>query len=193
MSGTFQYLNHNQLTPPGSVMAYMGTTDQNGWVIMNGTTRSVSDSRFINLYNTFGASSAIGTVSSDGNTFTPINLQAAFLRGTGKNSLFDNYAGPNLGSQQSHATHSHAHNVYLAENDHSHSIATTYYYNINNEGGAAEQDTYGGGDGDGNFTNGVTMNANSSGITMSLSNSTTKADSTETCPVNFGVNWIIKY
>jgi hypothetical protein len=89
-------------SPPGSVIAYFASSDPAGWIICNGVTRTNGgDGR----YNTL-ISLGIGTGTNNSN-YTPPNLRAMFLRGTGTNG---NYAGPNILAQQTDGIISHSHN-----------------------------------------------------------------------------------
>ena len=43
-------MSHSIGPPPGSIVSYLGTTDPDGWIICNGTTRTDnSDSRYNKL------------------------------------------------------------------------------------------------------------------------------------------------
>jgi hypothetical protein len=102
------------ITPPtGSITAYLGNTDPDGWVICDGITRNVSDNRYANLFNM-----GIGTGSS--NVYTPPDYRGAFLRGSNKgtsannaNTTYDNInygaLSPTLNTSQVHMTETHSH------------------------------------------------------------------------------------
>jgi len=67
--------SHNIAPPPGSIISYLGTTDPDGWIICNGTTRTDnSDSR----YNTLFAL-GIGSGGSGTSNYTPPDLRGTFL------------------------------------------------------------------------------------------------------------------
>jgi hypothetical protein len=87
--------------PPGSIIAYLGSSDPDGWVILDGVSR-VNDGRYNNLINM-----SIGSLS--GANYTPPNYKGAFLRGTGTSSVSTNYAGANLKESQLDALKDHTH------------------------------------------------------------------------------------
>jgi len=90
------------ITPTGSFMAYLGSSDPDGWIICNGVVRiNGADGRYNGLL-TLNIGS--GTTSN----YTPPNLQAMFLRGTGTNG---SYSGPALKAQQTDAIISHSHTI----------------------------------------------------------------------------------
>ena len=136
----------------GSIVAYFASTDPAGWVICDGVQRTNADGRYNNLINL-----GIGTVAS-GN-YTPPNLRAMFLRGTGTNG---SYTGPSIGTQQADAFISHSH---------------AFTYNDTSRGR------------DGNDTLTIIQ---TSGGEKGVTTQNQKDGSTETRPVNIGVNWIIK-
>ena len=84
----YTYNDHQIAPPPGSVMSFVGggtTTagtnsgDPDGWVICDGQNRTVTDSRFVNLFarlNTY-----LGVSSNTANSITPPNLTGRFLQG----------------------------------------------------------------------------------------------------------------
>lgn len=92
--------------PPGSIIAYFGTSDPFGWVICDGTLRSNADGRYNNLLT---LSIGIGTV---GGNYTPPDLRAMFLRGIGTNAAsgLTTYSGPAaVKTSQLDAFKSHSH------------------------------------------------------------------------------------
>ena len=98
-------VNNISSTPPaGSIIAYLGTTDPDGWVIMDGTTRTNnSDGRYNALY-----SLGIGTGGSGTTNYTPPNYKGAFLRGNGTNGI---YQSGSLGASQEDMFKTHTHSV----------------------------------------------------------------------------------
>jgi len=155
--------------PPGSIMAYLGTTDPDGWVICDGVSRTNTNGRYNNLI-----AMSIGT--SGGGNYTPPNYKGAFLRGTGTSGV---YSGPALQNSQNHATQTHSHGI--TDPGHSHDYSDSY----------SDQTltfVYGSGGQRGSFTS--STSTATTGIT--INNSTVNVDINETRPYNFGVNWIIK-
>jgi hypothetical protein len=155
--------------PPGSIMAYLGSNDPDGWVICDGVARTNTNERYNNLIT-------MGIGSSIGGNYTPPNYKGAFLRGTGTSG---NYSGPALGNAQNHATQTHNHTI----NDpgHAHSYTNGYFdQTLSYVLGSGGQ-------------RGVTnFNTTTSTTGISINNSTINVDPNETRPYNFGVNWIIK-
>lgn len=163
--------------PTGAIMPYIGTVAPKGWAICNGgSIASVAD----------GA--ALRALIGD---FTP-DLRGVFLRGTGTNAKtgFTTYAGPNLKELQKDANKEHLHEVAIDtdfKGEHSHketnSIAipspiayieglTVKSFHSNSSSATPQTDLQG------------KHSHNVSGET--------KNSGTESRPVNYGVNYIIK-
>ncbi len=174
--------------PPGSIMAYLGTSDPDGWVIADGNQRTNgADGRYNNLVS---APLSIGSGSLNGN-YTPPDYRGAFLRGAGKNGTDTSYEGGSVGAKQQHATQNHTHTVTDPGHGHNYSYGwpgtaadTSRYFWSNTLSNRGE------------LTNASTLNSllsitsNTTGIT--LGNSFTSSNANETRPYNYGVNWIIK-
>lgn len=191
--GDFLYSNHCETFPPGSVIANLRTTDPDGWVIMDGVARTSTDGRYIRLYNIFGENGSIGTLGSDGNSFTPKNLKGSFLRGTGTSDS-GVYSGPSLGNFQTHATQTHSHSM-ARTNDGSHTHANAKLANkaSSNDEGTGAIDARGGRDGATALSTAITISSAPINLTASLNDSTLNVNDNETYPYNFSVNWMIKY
>ena len=157
--------------PTGSIMPFTGDTAPSGWVLCNG-----QDLTAIN-----GATALIAIVGNN----AP-DLQGTFLRGTGT-SPTNGRPGPALRETQGDGYRSHAHFLNLNTNaagQHSH-----LYKHIENGNTAGNQGSRQGDAVTSGF-NGQTGGAgnhahNVQGNTASNGNS-------ETRPVNYGVNYIIK-
>ena len=159
-----------QLTPPGSIQPYGGTTAPEGWLLCNGD--SVSEDDYPDLFDVIGTS--FGTDGS-GNFNLP-DLRGMFLRGVSDETGIDPDAasrtalktggavGDNVGSYQGHMLQNHSHYVPSASDDHAHSP-----YNVAQ-----------GGDGGGYYI-------------QSLGYGTSGTFGSETRPKNVTVNYIIKY
>jgi len=105
------------LCPPGSIMAFGGTTAPSGWLLCNGD--SVSRTTYATLYAAI--STAYGTAS--GSTFNVPDFRGRFLRGTTTDAARDpDYAsrtasatggntGGNVGSFQVDAFKAHTHTL----------------------------------------------------------------------------------
>jgi hypothetical protein len=176
--------NYGIAFPAGSVAAYLGNSDPDGWVIANGVARSYSNI-YTNLINM-----GIGTGSAS--NYTPPNFKGSLLRGIG-NGVSTLYSGPsNVAKTISSSTmqvdniKSHFHGV--NETAHKHGV-----YNFDGHQGANINSVWDGpnhtstvGYGASNVTNYLTSN------TLSNVTTTNTNASNETTPYNVGVNWIIK-
>jgi len=103
------YLNNIiAFSPHGTIIGYLGSTDPDGWVICDGITRNVSDSRYANLVT-------MGIGTGNANSYTPPDYRGAFLRGSNKgtaNATATTTYGalaPDLKSPQTHMTETHSH------------------------------------------------------------------------------------
>jgi len=187
LTGTV-YLPSNP--PVGTIVPYLGgTNDPNGWVACDGDGRNNTNG----IYNNVIAL-GIGTSSSGGAIYTPPNLKAAFMRGTGTapNTTF---VGPALGTTQGQQIINHGHSF----GTHSHATlpgSTAGYAPLVNG-----LRTPGGFDGPnpGEYNirvsgslvlnNAVTTTTALSAAATSVTNVTT---GTETRPYNYGVSWLLK-
>ncbi len=168
---SYKVNNIENSTPPGSVIAYYGSSDPTGWVICNGAARS-NPSNYINLTNM-----GIGSISNG--YYYPPNLSGMFLRGSGASYVSNNYTAGSIGAVQLDEIHSHTHNevilnsVGLNLNLYTHSLAYSGqnvsvrdFYMISNTSNYV------------NFTN--------------KNDNTTFTGGTETRPINVAINWIMK-
>ena len=167
--------NINSCPQTGTVSAYLGTSDPDGWVIADGVARPNSS-----IYDRLIAL-VIGT--RGGGNYTPPNYKGAFLRGIGTSGINATYIGPtSINSYQTDEIKSHNHAI--TDTGHSHIMG--------GEGGIA------GSTGNTNRSSTIVYTApfassnnyhytgrSTTGITINSSGS-------ETRPYNFGVNWIIK-
>lgn len=175
--------------PPGSIMAYLGTTDPDGWVIANGVARTDggADGRYYNLIqmNIYAGTLANNSLAN----YTPPDLGGAFLRGAGVCKTNSNYNGGTIKNTQTDTVGAHAHSANF-----SHTHTYDEYYATAAGGGArlvfdgqnvSAQD-YGWIQSVGNgYAKRTTDASTASGTTDSTG-------SIETRPYNYGVNWIIK-
>jgi len=163
--------------PTGSIMPYVGTTAPAGWALCNGgSIASVAN----------GA--ALRALIGD---FTP-DLRGVFLRGTGGNAQtgYTTYEGPDLKYFQKDANKEHLHGVDIntsSDGLHSHSVANTI--------SGISFISYSPG------TNLLTYNTGITAITPQTDeqgqhthnvNGETENSGSESRPVNYGVNYIIK-
>jgi len=160
--------------PTGSIMPFVGTTAPAGWVICDGGS----------LTSVPGAAALIGLLGAN----NAPNLQGMFLRGTGVSPL-NNQAGTALNTTQDDAFQQHTHSNNLSINNggsHSHSINVTQSPRVGASGSGQAAADY--------VINGNTTSTagnHNHGISGSVGNANS-GTSTETRPVNYGVNYIIK-
>ena len=201
--------------PPCSIMAFLGNTDPDGWVICDGELRSNSDGRYNNLIE-----NGIGTVLND--NYTPPNYKGAFLRGAGTGptgsetadySIYSGNGSINTPQHMKIIEHTHA----IADHSHiipSHSHKTVatppppldqtkpYALTKNSSGTSQNTDST---NGEVNLTSGYIdlfgQNTSTFGpfntdaaSSLRTNNTTTNPNhiGTEICPYNYSVNWIIK-
>lgn len=160
--------------PTGSIMPFIGTTAPNGWLLCNGTV-------FTDDVTTASLKALLGS------TTTP-NLNGMFLRGTG--TAANGKVGPSLKAVQQDDLASHLHYLSLNTNTTGNHNHTTGFANddYNNSGGASNgvmRDT------NGADNNTITSSSNGNHY-HSVSGNTTNTGGSETRPINYGVNYIIK-
>lgn len=204
--------------PTGSISAYMGTTDPDGWVICNGIMRNDGqDGRYNNL---IAAKIGVGTVNVN---YTPPNLSNQFLR-SGTNSSSINTGGGNdnvaltnnelpahthvvTNSPHSHAITDVEHGHGITDPGHSH-YTNTYrksdykwsHRNSNDIVGGKEGSTNGNKWTDAANTTGITVNSATTGITTTngITTGITLGASGSGAPFSIvpsytTVNYIMKY
>jgi len=164
-------------TPSGSIIAYTGSTDPKGWMICDGRTISIQDhdALYAVISTQFGGDGVY--------TFRLPDLRGSFLRGTGTNAAYTEYAGSSLNSIQTHATQVHhhqitdpSHNHGITDPSHNHGI-TDPSHNHTQNGGGSTKEGVGSNIGTSNVadegtytttssTTGITINTASTGITV---------------------------
>ena len=160
--------------PSGTIMAYIGATAPEGWLLCNGAV--FND----NPYNA-------QLKSLLGSTTTP-NLNGMFLRGTG--TAGTGQSGPALKSVQQDEIKSHLHGINLTTNEWGQHAHTTAFANddYNGVGGGStglEDDT--------SQAANRTLATNATGEhSHTVVGNTATNGATETRPINYGVNYIIK-
>ncbi|UAM98357.1 phage tail protein [Polaribacter litorisediminis] len=163
--------------PTGSIMPFVGTTAPEGWALCDGSSiASVTD----------GA--ALRALIGD---FTP-DLRGVFLRGTGANAKtgYTNYEGPNLKEFQKDENKEHLHNVDIntsMEGEHSHEETNTTV--ISSPIGYLTGPTVR------SFLSAAQVSTPQTDVQENHNHNVkgeTENSGTESRPVNFGVNYIIK-
>lgn len=160
----------NNGVPTGSIMPFIGTVAPEGWALCNGALLPTTATALIKL---------IGNNAPD--------LRGMFLRGAGQNANNANAAEivPNtLNNVQTSTNKSHTHTGTTSTNgEHNHTESVTYVYDPANVDGGFE----GGGNKIGRRNAQTSSNGNHNHTF------TTNADgTTESRPINYGVNYIIK-
>ena len=177
-------LQLQNLTPTGSIMAFGGTTDPIGWVIMNGAPRN-NNGQYNNLLLM-----GIGTLNSD-NTYSPPNYSGAFLRGTGGN-------GPPINTSQGYgienASITSTTKTTLAIGRTS---AASFCNNVGYPASPFIQTSQNGvnistGSGNTFFPCSLDFGVVSENLTSNTETVFNGQKTTDTRPYNFGVNWIVK-
>lgn len=173
-------ISANNGVPTGSIMPFIGKKDDvpEGWLLCDGES----------IANNANTAKLIGLL---GEAKTP-NLQGMFLRGTGKATV-NQGEGPSLMSFQGDDIRKHKHSVGSLTignvgSKHNHSYKDYYWSDTGLD------DDYGvpGGDAVGERLEVVRSISNSGEHTHNLTGNTGETGITETRPVNFGVNYIIK-
>lgn len=162
--------------PTGSIMPFVGPTAPRGWALCDGSL----------LPNSAGELKIL--LASN---YAP-DLRGMFMRGAGtnSNSSYNNNVGPTVKAFQNELIKSHdatiqPHGHQLNDGGHSHTGPV--------KGGSGGGSNFGNGDG-GDPSNNYRTSASVTGITISNSATLTATytGGTETRPVNYGVNYIIK-
>jgi microcystin-dependent protein len=131
---SYTYNNHQISPPPGSVMTYIGggTTsvgtnpgDPDGWVICDGQTRTVTDSRFAAIapyLNTY-----MGVLTNTANSITPPNLQSVVIYGQATAATTTkNTGGSSTQTLSISNMPAHNHKVNITDPGHVHTIVGGY-------------------------------------------------------------------
>ena len=173
-------ISANNGVPTGSIMPYIGTTAPAGWVLCNGQS----------LTSIEGSEKLRALVGNN----AP-NLQGMFLRGTGTNPTY-NQAGPALKATQDDTYKSHVHNQGTLktseEGEHNHSNGVySRLLKYDGDKTAGPVDGNDATDSEPNLQNSRNM-ANAGDHTHNISGNTGSSGSSETRPINYGVNYIIK-
>jgi len=173
--------NADDGVPTGSIMPYIGTTAPTGWVLCDGQ----------DISSITGSDALISLL---GENNVP-DLQGMFLRGAGANEqggVYDAHIGPDLKEFQNDGFESHLHNdgTLYAANVGNHQHTTNIGRVVSPKGSGSGNDRLT------NATSGVTINGYTSSGSGAhghdITGNTGSTGITETRPVNYGVNYIIK-
>lgn len=176
-------ISANNGVPTGSIMPYIGTTAPTGWVLCNGQS----------LTSVEGSDKLIALVGNN----AP-DLQGLFLRGTGKSTYSSTeYEGPDLMAKQGDQNKSHTHDdgSLKTTEDGEHNHTNGDYDRLLKFDKRWTHNTFG----DSNIGDREEPNLNQSkeissagAHTHDITGNTGSSGGTETRPVNYGVNYIIK-
>lgn len=204
LASSFKYGGFSVVTPVGTIVSYLGTTDPEGWIICDGALRTNGAGRYKELKDILNTAFGISTNTQD--SVTPPDLRSRFLYGKSTSdgtSILAGSSSVTIGLTNM-PTHKHdvtasqgTHTHLITDNGHTHTINTTYEV-WNSDGG----DNSTGGNG---YSNGTipTINPSFTGISIVSASAgaitvseTTKGGNTPLplpVPPHFTVNYIIKY
>ena len=162
--------------PTGSIMPYIGTTAPNGWLLCNG--------------NPIPSGSYYDNLKALAGNNTP-NLNGMFLRGAGSQTAYPDKVGPAVKNVQQDSFKTHSHGVNINTNaDGGHSHTTTFYNDdYNNSGNGTPSGTGLIRDGGAGYTRPTSAVGDHS---HNVNGNSASTGDTETRPINYGVNYIIK-
>jgi hypothetical protein len=109
MSGVYLYNSHSVDTPPGTVTSYLGTTDPDGWVICDGQIRTVTDDRFVNIFERLNT--MLGVTSNTSNSITPPDLRSRVIYGASTTSANPTTGGSENVTLTTANMPAHSHNI----------------------------------------------------------------------------------
>ncbi|WP_219011232.1 tail fiber protein [Aquimarina litoralis] len=170
----------NNGVPTGAIMPFIGTSVPDGWVLCNGQS----------LTSTPGSANLIALLGSN----NAPDLQGMFLRGTGTSPV-NGEDGPSLQGTQDDTFEAHTHNqgtlATSTAGAHNHNDSVNGFNMVLKEDGKKTLD---GSDNDSDQPNLFESEAiaTDGDHTHNISGNTGSTGGTETRPVNYGVNYIIK-
>jgi microcystin-dependent protein len=187
MSG-FTQNNISVVSPIGSIMAYLGTTSPDGWIICNGVAVVNNDGKYNGLV-------IMGIGSSSGNNYIPPNLTNYFLHQT--NGVIGNTGGSSTVTLTVTNMPAHSHTITSTQAAHTHT-QDAHSHSVTNRLGFNDK-RYSGGGGDyvgyGSLsTDSQTPKINSATPTITSSAANTGGGSSfSIMPPYYTVNYILKY
>ena len=166
--------------PTGSIMPFIGTTAPIGWLLCDGT--AIPSGTFYDNLKVLAGSN------------TP-DLRAMFLRGSGSQTAYPDKVGPAIKVVQQDDVEAHLHTVALT------TTSAGAHYHFLNRRSNSDSGAYDSGDTNRTEESGVTTNRAIIGKfstftagdhTHNINGNTANTGGTETRPINYGVNYIIK-
>lgn len=174
--------------PVGSIQAYGGTIAPSGWLLCQG--QAVSRTEYAELFKAIGIAFGAGDGST---TFNIPDLREATTKGvglSGKSSIHYDNDGIALGEFVDDRIKSHAHNVYVRDAGHAHSLPQSY--GAFPAGGAFSVPYIAGGSDVGTNTNYANIQVSSTPTFTGEANMTADTGSRTNEVKAVGVNYIIK-
>jgi len=170
-------------TPPGSLIAFAGTSAPTGWLACQG--QAVSQTTYAALFAAIGTT--WNTTGEGAGNFRLPDLRGMFLRGTGTNATGSSSGavGPSVGTYavDTYLNHNHA----ITDPGHTHSVsANSIAFGTGASGTVNRFESFGSQGSPGN------VGGNTYTATTGISVNTSTTGSTETKPKNYGVLYIIK-
>ena len=110
----------NNVSPTGSITAYMGTTSPLGWIICDGVSISNTDGKYDAL---LAMGIGIGTLDTD--NYSPPNLKGRFLYGANDSMPIHNTGGNSNITLSIDNMPSHNHDISSSQMEHSHTYTVT--------------------------------------------------------------------
>ena len=208
LASSFKYGGFSVVTPVGTIVSYLGTSDPEGWIICDGTQRNNGNGRYKELKDILN--SALGVATNTQDIVTPPDLRSRFLYGKSVSTITSSLAGSSTVTIGIDNIPSHKHNVTASQGTHTHNITDpTHTHVVNNtptkifelyDTDGTNNETGGNGNSSGatptlsNSSTGITINNASAGaITVTESNIGGGTALSLPVPPHFTVNYIIKY
>ena len=170
------------VSPSGTIVSYLGTTDPPGWLICDGQQRTSTTNQFASLAPILNT--ALSITSNNGNSVTPPNLTGKFLQGRSTTTSTSIFGGNTNGD------------VTLTTNNmpsHTHTISGTASTSISGNGFVQNTNTWkGGGDDSGAYVGYATTLTATTTLNSLAAANTGSGQAFSILPPYFTVNYIIK-
>lgn len=170
----------NDVSPTGSITAYMGTTSPLGWIICDGGSISNTDGKYNALLNM-----GIGTGTLDTGNYSPPNLKGRFLYGANDSMPIHNTGGNSNITLSIDNMPSHNHDISSSQMEHSHTYQASgskEWTDLGNDKSVARDDHH--------------LERNTSAVAPKITSESTPVGgdaSFNILPPYYIVNYILKY